>query len=98
MKILWALQDYNEPFSGGVERTFHNMIRMADGHENHIWPVSMGTRTNLPSNTTRVNSPMGDYTLAIVEGNPRVTNKIDQIKNSTNNIVIKMQHVTGRTI
>jgi len=94
MKILWVLMDYNEPFSGGVERTFHNMVRMASQHENHIWPISMSNRLTLPASSIKVNGPNGNYDLAVVEGNDRVIPYISQINPITSSIAIKTQHLS----
>lgn len=90
--------DYNEPFCGGVVRTFHNMVAMADGHENHIWPTSLSNRLVLPANAIRVNGPVSNYDIAIVEGNDKVIRHLDRIKNKSKVIVIKMQHLVRRII
>jgi glycosyltransferase involved in cell wall biosynthesis len=98
MRILWALMDYNEPFCGGVERTFHNMVTMANGHENHIWPTSLSNRLILPSNAIRVSGPASNYDLAIIESNEKVTRHLDRIISKSKIVVIKMQHLVRRNI
>lgn len=98
MKILWSLMDYNEPFSGGVERTFHNMITMSDKHENHVWPTSLSNRLALPKNTIKTGTALDNYDLAIIEGNVRVLKNIDLIKSKSKVIIIKIQAISKAVI
>jgi len=90
--------DYNEPFSGGVERTFHNMIRMCDKHKNHVWPCSMATRNTLPTNTKKIKAPKGVYDLAIIEENGNVLKHLNTILKVAKKVIIKSQHVTHELV
>ena len=86
--------DYNEPFTGGVERTYHDaMLASARlGHKNTVFPVSMGTRKTLPEGTEKISSLSGRYDIAIVEVGDVCTRFVGDIKSMADKVVIKSQN------